>query len=514
MKKRILYIVVMIISLFNLCSCSKDNDIESIDTSSFGGNLNWIVTNENQDTSEQYPSYDEIKDKYPDKTVLVWVMEGSMYDYEAPVRVNEINEYLDGHGYDFVLCIYPIKYSMDNDYYYTDRVIEMIEKGEQVDIIYTSFTNQGEAGNNAYHKDIYNGLFEPLDEYFKTEIGEKLYNIMPTNHWAGLRVNGKIYGVDGSMHNLSDDYGYYVNAELADKYGFDISKPIEEQLDILQAVKENENCDVFAMYNNLNIQSFYSDVQDITSAVFWDENEKCAKSVLENNVYLERIKFFMFLKEKNFITNTSKVQLNNFFILQSNYAGGKKIYKDGKPCDVDYWGNTISAYPVFNENTSVRASYMATGICSSSQYKDEAFELLALTQTDPYLNNLMSFGIEGTDYNLVNGKVDVVGNRISLDRFINKMICYPFEDEPLDMAAAYTEVFENAIIHPDTEFAFDGRGTERETADTFDVLFENTFLHGDSFDESLAELEKNLEESGIQKIIDECNRQYEEYKNK
>lgn len=514
MKKRISCIMVIIISLLNLCSCSKDNGIEREETSSLSGNLNWVDSNENQGASEQYLSYKKIQEKYPDKTVLVWVFEGTGYDYEAPVRVNEINEYLNEQGYNFVVCFYPIKCTMENDYIYTERVVEMIEKGEQADIIYTSFTNVGEAGNNAYHKYIYNGIFEPLDEYFKTDVGKKLYDIMPENHWVGLRVNGKIYGVDGSMHNLSDDYGYYVNAELADKYGFDISKPIEEQLDILQTVKENENCDVFAMYNNLNIQSFYSDVQDITSAIFFDENEKCAKSVLENNVYLNRMKFFLSLKKKNFVTNMSLVHMNNFFILQSNYAGGKEIYKDGKPCDVDYWGNIISAYPVFNENTSVRASYMATGICSSSQYKDKAFELLALTQIDPYLNNLMSFGIEGTDYNLVNGKVDVVGNRISLDRFVNKMICCPFEDEPLDMAAAYTEVFENAIIHPDTEFAFDGRGTEKETADTFRALADNTFLHGDSYEESLAELEENLKKSGIQRIIDECNKQYEEYKNK
>ncbi len=236
---------------------------------------------------------------------------------------------------------------------------------------------------------------------------------------------------------------------------------IEEQLDILQTVNENENCDVFAMYNNLNIQSFYSDVQDITSAVFWDENEQCAKSVLENNDYLERINLFVTLKNNKLVTDIGAAHTNNFFILQSNYAGGKVIYKDGKPCDINYWDNIISAYPVFNENTSVRASYMATGICSSSQYKDEAFELLALSQTDPYLNNLMSFGIEGTDYNLVDGKVDVVRNRISLDRFINKMICHPYEDEQLDMAAAYTEVFEKANVPSYIDFAFDGKGNSR-----------------------------------------------------
>lgn len=512
MKKRFFCIMIIIISLFNLCSCSKYNSIESSEDSSFDGNINWINTNENQNTSEQYPTYKEIQEKYPNKTVLVWVFEGTGYDYSYPIRVNEINEYLNEHGYDIAVCFYPIDYSMDGQYYYTDRVLEMVKNGEQADIVYTSFTTVGESGNNAYHKDIYNGLFEPLDEYFKTEAGKKLYNIMPEKHWDGLRVNGKVYGVDGSLYTLSNDYGYYVNAELADKYGFDTSKPIEEQLDILQTVKENENCDVFAMYNNLNIQAYYSDIQEITFAVYWNEKEKCAKSVLENNAYLNRVKFLRMLKSKNFIIDMGIVHTNNFFILQSNYAGGKTIYKDGKPCEVNYWDNIISAYPVFNENTSVKASYMATGICSSSQYKDKAFELLALTQTDPYLNNLLSFGIEGTDYNIVNGKVDIVKNQISLDRFINKMICYSFEDEPLDMAAAYSEVFENANVPSDIEFAFDGRGTEKETADTFRALADNTFLHGDSFDESFSELETELEKSGIQKIIDECNKQYEEYK--
>ncbi|MCM1061553.1 MAG: ABC transporter substrate-binding protein [Eubacterium sp.] len=511
MKKRISCIVVIIISLLNLCSCSKNNDIESAETLSFGENINWIDTSENQSTPDPYPSYKEIQEKYPDKVVLMWVFEGTGYDYEAPVRVNKINEYLNEQGYDFAVCFYPIDYSVNGEYYYTDRVVEMIENGGQVDIIYTSFTTVGEAGNNAYHKYIYNGLFEPLDEYFKTETGKKLYDLMPENHWAGLRVNGKIYGVDGSMHTLSNDYGYYVNSELADKYGFDISKPIGEQLDILQAVKENEMCDVFAMYNNLNIQAYYSDIQEITFAVYWDETEKCAKSLLENNDYLEKINFFKTLKSSGFVIDMGIVHTNNFFILQDNYPGGKIIYADSNLYDVNYWDNIISAYPVFNENTSVKASYMATGICSSSQYKDMAFELLALTQTDPDLNNLLSFGIEGTDYTLEDGRILTVGNRISLDRFVNKMICHPFEEEPLDMAAAYTKVFENAKIHPNIDFAFDGRGTEQETADTFRALADNTFLHGDSFEESLAELEENLEKGGVQKIIDECNKQYEEY---
>ena len=169
-------ILLLIISLLFLCSCanSKNNEEEKnkfIETTNTENNE--IIES---DTSENFPSYEEIKEKYPDKTVIVWIIEGTGWDYECPFRTMEINEYLNNNGYDLAVCFEPIMYSTEA--YYTDIVENMINNSEQVDIIYSSFTNVGEAGNNAYHKDVYNGFFEPLDEYFETDIGKKLYNIM------------------------------------------------------------------------------------------------------------------------------------------------------------------------------------------------------------------------------------------------------------------------------------------------------------------------------------------------
>ena len=496
---------------FSLCSCT--NNMSAQNSSSSTSNTIDITIEETEKTGYQnFPSYEEIKAKYSDKTVLVWVIEETGYERNYPFRTNEINEYLDENGYDFAVCFHPIRalQTEERNDFYTEYVEKMAINGENVDIIYSSFTYIEEAGSNAYHKYVYNGLFEPLDDYFKTEVGQTLYNLMPDKHWEALKVNGKIYGVDGAMHTLSDDYGYFVNKELADKYGFDISLPIYEQQDILASIKENESCDVFAMYPNFSEASFFSDVQTITSAVYFDDEIRCARCVLDNETYIDKLRLFHALNKDGLLVDMGRSTANSFFIMQSNQSGGSMVYNSAEAVDVTYNGNIITAYPVFTENTSVRASYMATGICSYSKNKDKAFELLALTQTDPTLNNLLTYGLEGVDYNVNEGYADNVINPISIDRFANKMLCYQSEKVTLT-SEQYEDIYENACITDDIDFAFDGRDYIEESCSTSTVMMTFPYINNDDFDEAINDLYSELNTAGLDKLLVECNKQYEEY---
>lgn len=501
------------------CSSQTDKDGQKTEAASDTGTVileqisaNTTPKSEFPQRDINFPTFEEVQQQYPDKTVLVWVIEETGYERNYPFRTREVNEYLDSQGKDFAVCFYPIealKTDKQNDFY-TSYVEEMVKEGKQVDIIYSSFTYIEEAGNNAYHKYIYNGLYEPLDKYFKTETGKKLYNLMPENHWNGLRVNGSIYGIDGTMTTLSDDYGYYVNAELADKYGFDITKSIDEQIDILKKVRENEKkCDIFAIYGNkIGRAVCFSDLKEITQAVYWDEESHTAKCVLDDPTYTHGLKLIQSLMKEGLFTNISNHHSDSFFILQGNKTGGSTIYGNSEITEVSYFDKMIKAYPVFKEKTSVRNGYMATGICTASNNKDKAFELLALTQTDPYLNNLLTFGMEGTDYSLSDNRVDTIINPVSLDRFPNKMICNRYADSI--SSDKYKEIYDNAVIHDDTDFAFDGRGFEDVTYATSIILMNYSIPADKDFDKAATELRASLEAAGLQKVIDECNRQYKE----
>ena len=471
-----------------------------------------------------YSVYDDIQARYPDKTVLTWIVNSGSSYFTA--RTEKINEYLDSQGYDFAVCFIPLFTSsfIEPELFYIDRVEEIIAEGRQADILCCEAYGIGEGVVNAYHNFVQHGLLDPLNGYLKSPAGQELYELMPENHWETLRVNGSIYGVDGKMVSVGEDYGYYVNADLAEKYGFDVSRPIEDQLGILKEIKENETCDIFTLGDNKlgDPTSYFTSAKKITQAVYWDTEAHTAKCILDNPEFLEKLRLFDTLSKNGLLTKTTAGTGTGFFIAQVHVANGSVIYNPFTTVDFDYKGDSgdlTKVWPVYSEHCSISSSYNATGICSASQNKDKAFELLALTQTDPYLNNLMIYGLEGEDYNMTEDGRVVQINFYDLDfyRYANYMICRPNTDYrgfgPNITADEYKAVYENAVIDEDFDFAFDCSGSDHEI-NAISAIMEGFRLPGNdqTLEEALSEFREKLEGAGLQKIIDECNRQYEEYK--
>ena len=530
--KRLSAVLLCLLFVLSLSSCTTgDNDtpVQSSDTDGSGtvsDKADSAQTSEEEiivsTTYEKAPTYEEIQAKYPDKTVLTWVT-----DNAAHYRTKEINEYLDSLGCDFAvsfMTVFADPFEVPR-VYYSDLIGEMIADGEQIDILHSGYVGYLEGVPfNAYNNLALYGFYEPLDEYFKTELGSELYELMPENHWEALRVRGSIYGVDGKMTSMTVEHGYYINAELADKYGFDVTKPIAEQLDVLQQVKDNELCSVFVLDNlQLEDPAFYlTGDKWITSAVYWDSESHTAKCVLDSPALLEKLRLFDTISKKGLV---SSVLGTSFFMAHVQTAGGSAMYDPETAIDFEFPSSgdfnaplqAVKVYPVFDEPFTVRNSYSATGICSASRNKDKAFELLALTQTDPYLNNLMTYGIEGVDYDLTeDGQSDTLKGVDWLEYYANFMICLKFTDDrryvPNLTAEEYKVMYENAVIAEDLDFAFDGRGLEQEINAT-NMKMEGFRLPGSeqSLEEALSEFREKLDDAGLQKIIDECNRQYEEY---
>ena len=534
MKKKLLVLLTLIFVL-SVSSCSLNNNETNPHESS---SLVTAQTPETTTASEKdlfmesfgdffetdYSVYDDITAQYPDKTVLTWIVNSGSSYFTA--RTEKINEYLDSQGYDFAVCFIPLFTSsfIEPELFYIDRVEEIIADGRQADILCCETYGIGEGVVNAYHNFVQHGLLDPLNSYLESPAGQELYELMPENHWESLRVNGSIYGVDGKMVSVGEDYGYYVNADLAEKYGFDVSRPIEDQLDILKEIKENETCDIFTLGDNKlwDPTLYFTSAKKITQAVYWDTEVHTAKCILDNPEFLEKLCLFDTLSKNGLLTKATAGTGTSFFIAQVHVANGSVIYNPFSTVDFDYKGDSgdlTKVWPVYSEHCSISNSYNATGICSASQNKDKAFELLALTQTDPYLNNLMIYGLEGEDYNMTeDGKVVQI-NFYDFDfyRYANYMICCQNTDYrgfgPNITADEYKAVYENAVIDEDFDFAFDCSGFDHEI-NAISAIMEGFRLPSkdQTLEEALSEFREKLEYAGLQKIIDECNRQYEEYK--
>lgn len=472
--------------------------------------------------ARNFPSYEEVQAQYPDKTVLVFPFESLMYDNIKNIRTREANEYLAEQGYDFVICLEPASTMIsDEKYAYVKYIKEKEEAGEQVDIVfgYSRFlTARRVEGIYPYSMSVYEGIMEPLDEYFEIDSGKVLYDLMPESFWDTFRINGSIYGIRGNLSVLSYDFGYYINAELAEKYGFDTDKPITEQLDVLQIAKNEEPGLDVAVAPDLSIMPDIEDfgsVMCITDGVYLENGE--FHSAMESEIYTENLRLLNTLATSGLL-KYSGVEDNhseNAFIIIENVCAGGSIYDGVETVSIDYYGTEIEVVPVFKNGPVLTTCGAAIGICSFSEHKEEAFEFLVALFTDPYLNNLLAYGLEGEDYTLENGHAvpDLEHGHPSSDRFQNKLICYPGQSDPDNAAEAYRAAFE-AADSADLAFSFDGRTVEEEIIAVTDVMqtVSVRFLLAEDFDAAVEEMQQALEEAGIDVILRECEAQYEAWK--
>lgn len=460
---------------------------------------------------ENEPKLEDIQKLYPDKTVLTWVYGATGKLSSGKSTILEINEYLDSLGCGFAVYFKVLPH--DDELDYLDMVQSGIESGEEYDIIFTELSGIGQYGGTTYRECVKRNIFTPLNDYLaNTQSGQKLYSPMPERYWDTLRIDGSIYGVDGAFRSLKYGSGFLYDYEMAQKYNYDISKSPLEQLDILHKIKDNENCDVVAMFNDLSTDVSCIKDPSVTFGVYFDAEQKQAKCILDNRDYIDWARTIFELNKEGLVTNLSGGFFKDNCFMFKDTSG--VLYPEGFTYETEYLstGNYHKVIPSFSEPIIFKTG-IATGVCSYSKHKDLAFELLALAQTDPYLNNLLTYGIEGQTYIKNGDKVDGMFGA-DIIRFANRAICYPTNREQPNQAELLISTLNSAELSPIFGIEFTLSGLEEQVNAAYEVLrdfSDKIFYNSGSFDDIVAEYRQELYDAGIQDIIDESNRQYEEW---
>lgn len=274
-----------------ITGCASNSDISSIskisDYSSNDNTSSYETDDTLDDEVEYYYSddtpiysfekrYEKIKEQYPDKSVLVWVSDQNIR-YE-----DEVNSYLSEHNKNYVLCFKNLTYDVDmvddNSNFitsYAQLLSDAFDNGEKFDIIDTGLKYQGfDTFYNPYQNCVNNNFLEPLNTYLEnTECGKKIYAEMSTNYWKSLMINGKIYGIDGSLSCLKEDLGYEFNADLVDKNSIDLDDFLGKYDTSLQKVidlcKSRGWKFTIGMYGFMQL---YSNYDFITDNICIDDN--------------------------------------------------------------------------------------------------------------------------------------------------------------------------------------------------------------------------------------------------
>lgn len=315
------------------------------------------------------------------------------------------------------------------------------------------------------------------------------------------------HGVKGS------GLGYAVNKKLADKYGYDPQKSIYEQIYIIEKVQndmrkklhEGESYTACTLWADLAYPEYQPNPICCIFGAYYDEDSDSIKRITEDKDWLEQVRLVNTLLQKVGVgLQGENPQRLDSFITITNCEG----YNVPERGSIGAYGReTPEAYLFFSE-AGYTSVLTATGIYSESKNADMAFDFLATAKSDEYLNRLISFGeIETSE----DGTMPIEASGYRSLNFANKLIACPMVYE----GASYREWYKGALsgeLPGYWGFAFDIRPVIEEHKKVIPRFFSFSFRQNVSFEELITRLDERMTEAGIDKIIEEANRQYNEWK--
>lgn len=455
--------------------------------------------------SANFPTKEELKKRYPDKEIITWLLStADIIDYVSEFRTDEVNQYLNELGRDYIVCFVPLD---NHDYPYAYALNELKKSGIEVDIYSPSYRLSDEPYENNYHRDSLLGILEPLDQFIvSSDYKEDFFKTMSAEYMNSLRVEGKIYGISNTANNFICSVGYSVDEILYKRYRWDANKAIEEQMPIIVRFSDENPNDCAVYCDNYGSVLYYPNRFDRWLGVYWDYEKDGVSKITNCNEYIERLDLLYALQEKGLLTYNAPIQCDSCFI----FIGGTEYY--GKEADAYYQeiGNIRSKrVPIGMEFTTVGNIVSAIGINADSNNKEKAFDLIMLSQQDKYLNNLLVFGI-GDNINKANASRarHSVKNIINFYRFGNLSVCRSVGSYSSYINEDYKQICSSANIAPYAGFAFRVDSVTNEYAEIKSIMLNHDFMGYSCAEESIEVLDKKLNDAGIDNVVDEINNQY------
>ena len=501
MKKRVLSIIVLMLTVLMIGCSNNDTSNQNNDSK-----VSTEVTDiSKMNFNEKYKFFSE---HYPKSKILVWV-DDNYHEYES-----ELNDYLYKNGYDYIVCFRNLTDLIDdsdnNDKITgTEILTKLIKNNEQIDVLSFLNTNYGVELSKSYYDYIKQGFYEPLDKYLQDKKYSEYVNSMPKKYWDSYRCNGIIYGVDNSFYSLYEDNGYQINNDVLKECNLktdDLKKPIDKIEPLLKEVNEKANV-------RLNFSSmFFTD--DFYIANYIDNgiaiSNKKAVNVFEQP---ETIKYY---KRINDLQQKGLAAIDSFDSTGRNIELTDHSASYGKNENNSFW-NTTSIY--YKPNNYIRNTAPAVGVYSKSQNKKEAVDLLMNVIYNKDINNVLTYGVEGKNYNIVDGNVEMKTKEYNSNNekityhadtyYNNPMISLPCAEYQI-VNRNYYKAYETAKYLDGNGFCFDSSHVEKQCLDVMKVI-EEFKAESDDIESYLKQFNKKLYDAGMQDILDEANRQLEEF---
>ena len=454
---------------------------------------------------------------------LTWFFIGNGQQEDVSLIEEKINEYIK----DKINATVKLQcYQWGAEY--DDKLRQMIASRQEFDICFTA------AWANNYMQNAVKGAFVPLNDEkdLLSKYAPKTKALLGEDFLAGSQIDGINYGIPANKEK-AHSWGFIIKKDLVDKYGFDLSaiKTLEDLEPMLKVIKEKEP-NVYGL-EALNGESPYK-------LMDWDVigDDKCPGVVYNDSKDLvvfnefEKPETMALLKtmRKYFLAGYIRKDAATVTDYNADEAAGKifaatKSLKPGKDAEMSLthgfeWVQVYITPPVISSRDTMGS---LQAISSTSKNPERALMFLELFNTDPYLNNLINFGIEGKHYVKVSDSVIKAGpdqtkyNPGTGWMFGNQFINYLYESEDPKKWEQFEEFNQQAAGTQTLGFNFDPSPVKNEIA-AVNNLWDKYVpaLETGSIDPEV-NVPKFLEElkaAGIDKVIAEKQEQLNEWAEK
>lgn len=437
------------------------------------------------------------------KIEIVWQMELDLDSYEA-----YFNEVLEEKGY-------PYK---------VDFIMEAAKKkGQVVDLMEIGTTNWTKT--YGVTEEILEGEVIALDEYFATEEGQELKATLPEVLWEAYQVDGQQYSILSTIGELYRTT-YIWDETLAEEYDIqpeEWSEQIWEYEEELLKVKNGEaekgkNTPVIDELTTTYLRNAIgmTKVLGYYFPIVIDENDEeiVAEFWYETEEYQETLKGMKKLYESGiYQPEIEGMGIIDSFLRIAPRFMTKEAYEQWET--EEFW--ETHAVKVIAESTLWRFGCTAieTGITAESEKPEEVFRFMCALHTDPDLSNAIRWGKEGVRYEVQDGVVVKKGSNgeyLSYNRVGNSFIAHAKKGSDPEFRTVYPELIENARISKINGFNFQGKGCEKELEKVVQVSMDLDYVNGEVYLTQHDMIIEQYKKAGIDKVIEEWNREYQEWK--
>ena len=399
-----------------------------------------------------------------------------------------------------------------------EELMKYLMDNPDADIIYTG----------DFQKILTENLFLPLDDLLQSD-GQDILSVLSEEYLIYSRRDGKQYGLPPKIE-LASASGVVMRTDLLEKYEID-SKTIQTWDDVgevLDTIVKNEP-DIYGIVVDLPRQ--FSPLASSLAMVVEEENKLEAVNYFATADFYEWAERIYDWGQKEYLYDLANYRYNSgatrgllYGLMEEGYlfsymVGYKPGIADQETKNFDVLLTKIQITPQVITNTSYQGEW---GIYSRSTHPKEAMRILNFLYSDKEINNLFCWGIEGEHYQKdENGRLVLPDGKTQSEYFFNRNWVLPngyiadvWQGDIPNLLEEVEKFNDEAEYAPDFEFWFDDSEVQVETERCLEVI--NAYLDGfvcGQFDpdEMIPMMLSELEDCGIERIIQEKQRQLDEW---